>query len=70
MPRFVIPRFSRKGHSEGIHPSLIPPGRYDPFAAAAHAPEESAQAAPAPTRQGWASDRFTEDTTEQQAVAG
>ena len=70
MPRFVIPRFSRKVQAQGIHPSLIPPGRYDPFAAAAQASEETAQAAPAPTRQGWASDRFTEDTTEQERVAG
>jgi hypothetical protein len=70
MPRFVFPRFSRnKDQAEGIHPSLIPPGPYNPFGAAAQAPEETARAA-APTRQGWASDRFTEDTTEQQRVAG
>jgi hypothetical protein len=69
MPRFVFPRFSRnKGQAEGIHPSLIPPGPYTPFAASP-APEESAQAA-VPTRQGWASDRFTEGATEQEPVAG
>jgi hypothetical protein len=70
MPRFVFPRFSRKAESEGLHPSLIPPGPYDPFAGAAQAPEEIAPATPAPARAGWASDRFTEETTEQEPVAG
>ena len=70
MPRFVIPKFSRnKGQGEGINPSLIPPGRYDPFAAAQAAPE-TVPAPPAPTRPGWASDRFTEEQTEQERVAG
>lgn len=70
MPRFVIPGFSRKVQAEGIHPSLIPPGRYDPFAAAAQASEETTETEPTTTRQGWASDRFTEDITEQEPVAG